>query len=81
MKQREVQDEDHNRWTCVQALAGVDGDAAAVAQAKADSSNGPVAVVCTPSGGAGTVRLELSSGWDTEMSDQALVAAIQGAAR
>ncbi len=79
MKQREVQDEDNNRWTCVQALAGVDGDAAAVAEAKTESDNGAVAVVCTPSGGAKTVRLELSPGWDAAMSDEALVAAIHDA--
>lgn len=80
MKQREVQDEDNTRWTCVQAFAGVDGEAAAVAEAKAKADSGRVAVVCTPGGGAGTVRLELSRKWDTEMSDEALVAAIRDAA-
>ena len=80
MKQREIQDEDHTRWTCVQALAGVDGAAAAAAQAKAEASHGAVAVVCTPSGGARSVRLELPSAWDTEMSDDELVAAIRSAA-
>lgn len=81
MKQREVQDEDNTRWTCVQAFAGVDGDAAAAAEAKARADSGAVAVVCTPGGGAGTVRLELSPGWEAGMSDEALLAAIRDAAR
>ncbi|HYF58057.1 MAG TPA: hypothetical protein VEA81_03780 [Burkholderiaceae bacterium] len=80
MKQREVQDDDRTRWTCAQALAGVDGDAADVAQRKADADGAPVAVVCTPSGGARSVRLALASGWDTAMTDEALVAAIRDAA-
>ena len=79
MKQREVQDADHTRWTCAQALAGIEGDAAAVAQEKAESGDGPVVVVCTPSGGARTVRLELPKEWDTEMSDAALIAKIREA--
>jgi hypothetical protein len=78
MKQREVQDAEGTRWTCVQALAGVEG-AAADAAAERVESGGTVPVVCTPSGGAETVRVRLQSGWEETTSDDALLAAIAGA--
>ena len=52
MKQREVQDADGTRWTCVQALAGVDSAAAEAAAEHVEREDGTVPVVCTPSGGA-----------------------------
>lgn len=78
MKQREVQDEEGTRWTCVQALAGVDG-AAADAAADRVEGNGKVPVVCTPSGGAQTVRVELAAGWEESIADDELLAAIESA--
>ena len=80
MKTRELQDEDDARWTCAQAFAGVDGEATALAQAKAGAGDGAVVVVCTPSGGARSVRLELPPDWDSGMTDEALIAAIRDAA-
>ncbi len=79
MKQREVQDDENVRWVCAQALAGVESSVAAEAAAQVESDDGTVPVVCTPSGGAGTVRLELASGWEERMSDDDLLAAIAGA--
>ncbi|MCC2545866.1 hypothetical protein LJY25_05375 [Hymenobacter sp. BT175] len=77
MKQREVTDQHHTTWTCVQAYAGTGGAAARQATELSESDAGTVPVVCTPSGGAQTVRLELSKGWFDSLSDEELTAAIQ----
>jgi hypothetical protein len=81
MKQREVQDAENVRWVCVQALAGVDGTAAERAVAHVESDAGTVTVVCTPSGGAQTVRLEVERGWEEAMTDESLLSAIDAASR
>jgi hypothetical protein len=61
-------------WNCTQAYAGVDPQSAA-AQVAA-STDGTLTVVCTPSGGEQTVRLELPQNWEN-MPDDALARAIQ----
>ncbi len=76
MRQREITDSDNTRWTCVQAFAGVKGKAAEQATQLSESAEGTVPVVCTPSGGAQTVRLELPVNWFDELSDDQLGAAI-----
>jgi hypothetical protein len=81
MKQREVQDADGTRWVCVQALAGVDGAAAEAAAERIEGDDGRVPVVCTPSGGAETTRVELEAGWEESVSDEALLSAIADARR
>ena len=75
--QREVMDEEKTTWTCVQAYAGLGtpGPAAALAE-RSDAEGKPVAVVCTPSGGAQSVRLSLSPEWSTALSDEQLLEAI-----
>lgn len=68
---REVQDEQGITWSCVEAYASLSGDAGDAARA-----NGPderYRVVCTPSGGAKSVELELPAGWEDSMSDEALL--------
>jgi len=77
MKQREIETRGLT-WTCVQALAGVTGDAADAAQQKMDAS-GEVIVVCTPSGAARSVRLRLAPDWLDTLSDDELASAIAGA--
>lgn len=79
MKQREVQDEQNVQWVCVQALAGVDGAATEAAAKHLESDRGTVPVVCTPSGGATSVRIELARGWEETASDAELLEAIVGA--
>ena len=79
MTEREVQDEENVRWVCVQALAGVGSSVEGEAAARVESDAGTVPVVCTPSGGAQTVRLELASGWEERLSDDELLAAIAAA--
>ena len=86
MTPRDVTDSDGLSWACVQAYAGL-GDGAA-ADAAADLAGGEtVTVVCTPTGAAQTVRLDLAADWAEAVSDGAVLAAIaaasaeQGAAR
>lgn len=78
MKQREVQD-DKTQWTCVQAMSGLGGDAAELAEAKVEAGGGDVSVVCTPRGGAKSVHLALPVDWDEHLSDEALLQAIHAA--
>ena len=72
--QREVMDEENTTWTCVQAYAGL-GTTGPAAE-RAEEAGKPVTVVCTPSGGAQTVRLALAPDWSTATSDDALLEAI-----
>jgi hypothetical protein len=80
MKQREVTDKNNTAWTCVQAYASMSGDTADKAVELSESDEGTVPVVCTPSGGAQTVRLELEKDWFDALSDEELVQAIEAAA-
>jgi len=77
VKQREVR-AGGLTWTCVQALAGVQGDAAEAAEKKLGQS-GHVPVVCTPSGAATSVRLQLPPDWDERTGDEQLALAIEAA--
>lgn len=82
MKQREVQDADNTRWTCVQALSGLGDASGADAEAAADKlerGDGTVPVACTPSGGEASVRIRLPRGWEDSTSDEALLSAIAAA--
>lgn len=72
MNQREVTDKDNITWTCVQAFAGVDSKMAEKA-AELIESNGKLPVVCTPRGGAQTVRLHLDTQWIKQISDEELL--------
>lgn len=75
---REVSDGEGTTWSCVEAYAGLaengKSDAARV------EGTDRYRVVCTPSGGAQTVELELSGGWDESLSDEALLKEIRAAA-
>jgi hypothetical protein len=72
---REITDGDGVTWTCIQAFAGLGKDPAKEEAARiGDSSR--VRVVCTPSGGARSVTLELPQGWEEGSPDDELLAAI-----
>ena len=75
MNQRELQNSGNVIWTCIQAFSGTNGEAAKEAAEKA-TSDGRVTVVCTPSGGEQTVRLQLPQNWMDDMSDEALLEAL-----
>jgi hypothetical protein len=78
MQQREVTDRQNTTWTCVQAYTGgLASQATEQATQRAETDDGTVTVVCTPSGGAQTVRLELQSNWLENLSDEELTTAIQ----
>ena len=76
---REVTDDEGTTWSCVQAFAGLsDGEAAQEAAERAADGDGKLAVVCTPSGGAQSVRVELAPDW-ASLPDEPLLAAIAAA--
>ena len=78
--QRDVTDEEQTTWSCVQAFSGTGDSAAARAAAeRIAGEDGKVAVVCTPGGGAQSVRLELDPGWEESLSDDVLLGAIADA--
>jgi hypothetical protein len=60
-----------------QAFAGLGGGADKADAARVDGSDDLLHVVCTPSGGARSVRIELSDGWEAEVTDDQLLAAIR----
>ncbi len=73
---REVTDSDGTTWSCIQAFAGLEQDAEKKEAARVDGSRDRFHVVCTPSGGAKSVRVELSGDWEKGLSDEALLRAI-----
>lgn len=79
MQQREVTDQHNTTWTCAQAYAAMQSAATEQAVEKSETAEGNVPVVCTPSGGAQTVRLELPKDWFDNLSDEDLAQAIQAA--
>jgi hypothetical protein len=76
MKQREVQDSDNTRWVCVEALSAITESRKDIEE-KIQDSNGNVTVVCTPSGGAQTVRLQLPPDWLENTPDAELLKKIE----
>lgn len=76
MKQREVIDSENIKWTCVQAYAGLDGKVSDETEQISKNNDGTVTVVCTPSGGAQTVRLQLPGDWENNMNDEDLAGKI-----
>lgn len=77
MKQREVTDENNITWTCVQPLSGTEEKTAEKAEEILKSENGGIPVVCTPSGGAQSVRLALNHDWNEQISEEELLTSIQ----
>jgi hypothetical protein len=73
---REITDEDGMTWSCIQAFAGLGNDPEKIDAARVSGSE-RLRVVCTPSGGAGSVRLELAEGWEQGMPDVNLLREIQ----
>ncbi len=78
MIQKEVTDSNGTRWVCVQAFSDTYEELAKKA-AEIANEDGKMAVVCTPSGGAQTVRLQLNVNWENELDEEQLVKAIQRA--
>jgi hypothetical protein len=75
---REVTDGEGTAWSCVEAYAGLSDEGKSDA-ARVEGTD-RFRVVCTPSGGAASVTLELPTGWDESMTDADLLREIQSAA-
>lgn len=73
---REVQDSENTIWSCVEAYAGLKTEGEEKPEA-ARNNGETVEVICTPSGGAQTVRLKLDGDWETALSDEDLLQKIQ----
>jgi hypothetical protein len=76
MIQREIQDKNGTTWQCVQAFAGVETKTTHKAVEHSENKDGTVTVICTPSGGAQTVRLQLPANWNDQMENEELAEAI-----
>jgi len=72
---REVTDPEGIRWTCVEAYAGISGDAGDAAKVDGERYR----VVCTPSGASKSVELQLSGGWEDSLTDDDLLREIANA--
>ena len=72
---REITDDHGITWSCIQVFAGLGNDPEKTDAARVDGSD-RLRVVCTPSGGAGWVRLELPDDWEAGMPDGDLLQAI-----
>ena len=68
---REVTDGEGTTWSCVEAYAGLSDEGKSDA-ARVEGTD-RFRVVCTPSGGARTVELELPAGWEESLSDDELL--------
>ncbi len=76
---RDVTDAKGVAWSCIQAFAGLGNDPAKTEAARVEGTPDRVHVVCTPSGGARSVRIELPSDWERSCADEAILAAIGAA--
>jgi hypothetical protein len=74
---REIVDSDGTTWTCIQAFAGLGGDAEKTEAARVEGSSDRYHVVCTPSGGAKSVRIELPGNWEESVTDEDMLTAIR----
>jgi hypothetical protein len=70
---REVTDGEGVTWACVQAYGGLSGGDANEEAARVGEGGDLFHVVCTPSGGAQTVRLQLEGGWEESLTDEQLL--------
>ncbi len=73
---REVTDAEGITWSCIQAFAGLEASQEKVEAARVDGTRDRYHVVCTPSGGAKSVRVELPKDWGDTLSDEELLRAI-----
>jgi hypothetical protein len=73
---REITDDNGVTWSCIQAFAGLGNNPAKADAARVEGTADRFHVVCTPSGGARSVRIELPEGWEQSCSDEDILAAI-----
>jgi hypothetical protein len=74
---REVTDADGTVWSCVPPYQGLAGDDEGMPDAaRVEGADDRYYLVCTPSGGAQSVRITVAGDWATAMSDEQVVAEI-----
>lgn len=78
---RELTDGEGVKWTCVQAYEGLTGGGGNEEAARVEGAGDLFHVVCTPSGGAQTVRLKLEGDWEEKLSDEELLKRIESEKR
>ena len=76
MNQRVVTAPDHTTWTCIQADAGGSGEDPDQVEDDRPDAEGHVPVICTASGGAPSLCLELAADWAEAMPDAELLLVI-----
>ncbi len=76
---REVTDREGVTWECVQAYGGLTREGENEEAARVEGEENLFHVVCTPSGGAQSVRLRLEGGWEEEYGDEDLLREIEAA--
>lgn len=76
---REVTDGDGVTWSCVQAYGGLKEGGGDAEAARVEGEPDLFQVVCTPSGGAQSVRLKLAGGWEEKYGDEELLREIEAA--
>ena len=74
---REIKDSKGTTWSCVQAYAGLSNNAEKQEAARVEDKSDLVEVVCTPSGGTQTVRLQIANDWENKLSDEELLREIR----
>lgn len=75
--ERVVNHSDGTTWTCIQAFTGLSDHTENREAGQVKGKEDTYWVVCTPSGGAQSVRLQLPEDWETACSDNALLQAIE----
>ena len=70
---REITDPHGITWTCTQAFAGLGKNPEKIEAARVNEEADAFEVVCTPSGGAQSVRIELPGDWERNTSDEELL--------
>jgi hypothetical protein len=73
----EISDAEGRTWSCVQAVVGFGNDPEKANTARMHGERGRLDVVCTPNGGAKSVRIDLAGGWEEGMSDGGMLKAVQ----
>lgn len=76
---REVTDREGVTWACVQAYDGLTQKGENEDAARVEGGGDLFHVVCTPSGGAQTVRLQLRGDWEESLGDEELLREIEAA--
>jgi hypothetical protein len=74
---REVTAPDGIKWTCIQAFSGLGKDPEKIEAARVSGEADAFQVVCTPSGGAKSVRIELPADWEQNIAEEELLHLIQ----